>query len=201
MNDTRKSFLAAALALPLVFLLISFAQQRNGRSFPDRLGIEIALSDKTFYVPAAPAGRSVVAYIRVPVGENIGSHTEQVSAVKLMPRMEGNRIKVTVYSLFGDTCGVRSCEDWKSLKSTPVAAYLASEGEEITISELPNLGAKFKGGVLAFRVVPARTVPPQSSSGGECDCGWCGRLACCPNPGKCITCGSCGDVCCAPLPE
>lgn len=32
---------------------------------------------------------------------------------------------------------------------------------------------------------------------GQCGCGACGDVECCPNPGYCIYCGTCGLICCS----
>jgi hypothetical protein len=199
MRNLRKTFLVSPLLL-LLLLAVVFAQQMKERATAQRgLGIEIALS-KSFYVPAANAGQKLAAFIRVPAKADNTSQAEQISAIKVAPEMVGDKVKVTVSSISGDTSGIKTCSDWSALKEMPVASYTLNEGEEVTVTQFANLGSNFKDGMLVFKAVPLRAAPQQApkSPPGGCGCGWCGGLSCCPNPGYCLTCAPCGDVCCAP---
>jgi hypothetical protein len=200
MRYLKKTFLVP-LVLLLPLLMVSLAQQPKELSIPQRgLGIEIALS-KPFYFPAANTKQHLAAFIRVPVKANSEAQAAQISAIKLVPEMIGDKVKVTVSTLSGDTGRIKSCRDWNSLKESPVASYTLSEGEVITVSQLTGLGANFKDGMLTFKTVAlkaASQVEVDPVEGG-CGCGWCGRLSCCPSAGYCIECSPCGSVCCAPL--
>lgn len=163
------------------------------------LGIEIALA-KPFYIPA---GKTTMVVIRVPAPDT-SSPEEAVAAIKLEPRMDGNAVKVNVFTLVGDADkNIKTCRDWDTLKSNFVGSYVAGVDEEVSLVKLRDLGVRMGNDPLTFRVVPRRTlspVPPQHDpvgGGGGCDCGSCGGLICCPNPGQCIGCGTCGQVCCS----
>src|SRR5216683_5556512 len=191
MKNLKTTFIVPPVLL-LLLLIGVFAQQPKESSNPQRrLGIEISLS-KSFSLPASNTGQKLAAFIRVPV--KAGSETEEtrISAIKLAPEMLGDKVKVTVSAISGDTSGIKTCSDWKALKESPIRSYTLSEGEEVTVSELDNLGTNFKGGMLVFKAVAVSFMPasPQTKAGG-CECGWCGGLACCPNSGYCLTCGSC----------
>jgi hypothetical protein len=151
-----------------------------------RLGIEVGLA-KEFMVPAAKAGHTLETYLRVQ-NATAGS----ISAVKLAPKMVGDKIEVTVSVISGDTSVIKSCNDWGKLKESRIASYTLSEGEQATVSQLSNLGPNFKGGTVSFKAV-SFTASPEDSG---CGCGRCVNLECCPNKGECIGCGTCGDVCC-----
>lgn len=162
------------------------------------LGIEIALA-KPFYVPA---GKTTMIVIRVPA-PSASSAGEAVTAIKLEPRMDGNKVKVNVFTLIGEADEhIKSCRDWGLLKSNFIGSYLAGVDEEVSLAKLTDLGVRIGSEPLTFRVVPRKTLsplPPQHGplNGGGCECGSCGGLICCPNPGQCIGCGSCGQVCCS----
>ena len=180
----------------LSFLMVVFARRTDDHSKPNyRLALEIGLS-KTWTVNAALPGHTLRAFVRVPTDANSQS---PFSAIKLEPKMVGDRLEVTVTGLSGDTSAIKSCKDWVALKETPLTSYTLREGEEATVSQLSNLGSNFKNGMLSFRAVsfvaPPPDIVPVEGDGG-CGCGRCDRLYCCPNKGACLGCGTCGDVCC-----
>ena len=162
------------------------------------LGIEIALA-KPFYIPA---GKTTMVVIRVPDADS-SSGTDVVSAIKLEPRMDGAKVKVSVFALVGEAdMKITNCRDWNALKAVPVGSYVAGVDEEVSLVKLKDFGVRFGNDPLTFRVVPRKILsplPPQHEplEGGGCDCASCGGLICCPNPGQCITCGGCGQVCCS----
>lgn len=161
------------------------------------LGIEIALA-KPFYILA---GKTTMVIIRVPTPD-ASSQGEAVSAIKLEPRMDGNKVKVNVFTLVGEADkNIKTCRDWDALKSNFVGSYVAGVDEEVSLVKLKDLGVRMGSDPLTFRVVPRRVLsplPPQHEPlGGGCDCGSCGGLICCPNPGQCIGCGTCGQLCCS----
>lgn len=186
------------LFVPLLFsfLMIVFAQHTDDHSKTNHLlALEIGLS-KPWTVNAATNGHTLRAFVRVPDNANSQS---PFSAIKLEPKMVGDKLEVTITGLSGDTSVVKSCKDWAALRETPVMSYSLKEGQEATVSQLSNLGSNFKNGMLTFRAVafvapPSIELDPGSS---PCGCGKCGGLYCCPNKGECLGCGTCGDVCCS----
>jgi len=187
--------LAATIAISLI--IVTAYSRRSDPSKPESsLGIEIALA-KPFYVPAARDGKSLRVVVRVP--STSVSSPDAVSAIKLEPRMDGDKVKVTVFALVGSTANIKKCSDWDALKSTFVETYVAGVDEEVALTKLRDFGVSMATNPLTFRVVPTRTLSPvPDGSGGSCGCGSCGGLICCPNPGYCLGCGDCGDVCCSP---
>lgn len=178
---------------------------RFEQSAAPALGIEIALA-KPFYVPAATDTKGMSAVVRAPInGEYSG---REITAVKLVPVMEKDKVKVTVYALIGDQNDIKeitSCKDWDLLESIKIDTYIAGLDEEVSISKLRDYGVRYESGDLKFRIVPKKVFPqypqmPRSpSGGGGCGCASCGTLQCCPNPGSCIGCGTCGQACCNSL--
>lgn len=161
-----------------------------------RLGIEIGLS-KPFMVPGATKGHILQTFLRVPNGTDGGTGTA-FSAIRVAPKMVGEKIEVSVSLVTGDTSLVKTCKDWDQFKESPLASYTLSEGEEVSVSQLSNLGSNFDGGKLKFKAVFLKFSPVPDDGGSGCPggCGSCGSLVCCPNPGNCLGCGTCGDVCC-----
>ena len=155
-----------------------------------RLGIEVGLS-KPFNVPGATKGHILQTFLRVPNGTDGGTGTA-FSAIRVAPKIVGDKITVNVSLVSGDTSLVKNCKDWDQLKESPLASYTLSEGEEVSVSQLSNLGANFNNGKLTFKAV-VLTVPYEESG---CGCATCNQLVCCPNSGACLGCGTCGDVCC-----
>jgi len=191
-----KRTILIAIGVLLISVLVAAAYARKGRA-PNAspLGIEIALS-KPFYVPAANGGKTTMVVIRVPAAD--GASQAAVSAIKLEPKMEGDKVKVSLFALVGDANNIKTCHDWDALKSTPVGTYVAGVDEEVSLVKLRDFGVSMGKDPLTFRVVPRRVLSPtpQDFELTGCDCGSCAGLICCPNAGYCIGCGSCGSVCC-----
>jgi hypothetical protein len=197
---SKKAILTAVIFTAFSLLVISAYANRTPRYDESGLGIEIALK-KPFYIPAAsPGARGMSAVVRTPLAENVSEH-EAISAVKLVPVMDGEKVKVTVFGLIGDASNITTCRQWNSLKPIEIATYVASLDEEVSVQDLRSHGVSFENGDLKFRVVPKKIFPlmPQfGAEGGGCGCAGCDRLQCCPNPGQCISCGACGSACCSP---
>ena len=188
--------LTLAVTIAVSFIIVTAYSRRSDAPKPESpLGIEIALA-KPFYVPAARDGKSLRVVVRVPAASI--SSPDAVSAIKLEPRMDGDKVKVTVFALVGSTANIKKCSDWDALKSTLVDTYVAGVDEEVALSKLRDFGVSMATNPLTFRVVPTHTLSPvPEGSGDSCGCGSCGTLICCPNPGYCLGCGECGDVCCS----
>jgi hypothetical protein len=187
------STVAIALSLTLVAV---YAGRAEPLTTPLALGIEIAV-DKPFYVPAATTDRVTSMFIRVtPAEAKDGS--ESVSVIRLDPRMENDKVKVTVYALSGSVGDITTCRDWDSLKAVMVGTYVAGLDDEVALSKLQDYGVGVGQKPLTFRVVPKRMLSPLPifHAPDPCECGTCGGLICCPNPGQCLNCGSCGSFCC-----
>lgn len=200
MITTSKRTVSVAVAGILFSLLLVAAYAKETRQLKSvPLGIEIALK-KPFYVPA---GKTTKIIIRVPIMDGNNQGEDQVSAIRLEPRMEGDKVKVNVFTLVGEADkNIKTCRDWDALKSNFVGSYVAGVDEEVSLVKLQDLGVRMGSEPLTFRVVPRRTLsplPPQHEplGGDGCECGSCGGLICCPNGGQCIGCGSCGQVCCS----
>jgi hypothetical protein len=197
-SKSRVSLVVAGLLFSLLFAVAYAKGIRASRAMP--LGIEIALK-KPFYVPAANAGKTTKIVIRVASSDSSKEGVDTVSAIRLEPKMEGDKVRVTVFTLIGEPDDIRTCRDWDGLKSTPVGSYLVELDEEVSLVKLRDLGVNMGTDPLTFRVVPKRMLsptPPQFSGlSGDCECASCGHTICCANPGACLGCGGCGYVCCS----
>ena len=90
------------------------------------------------------------AFVRIPAAT--ANHLPY-SAIKLMPVMVGDKMHVSVFGLSGDLNTIKTCTDWATFKETALATYTLREGQEVSISQLSNLGSNFKNGMLTFRAV------------------------------------------------
>lgn len=189
-----KIILFVPLILLVSFLMVGFASKPDNRPSPkQRLAVEIGLSTP-WTLNTALEGRTVRAFVRVPANAKGES---PFSAIKLEPKMVGDKLEVTVSVLSGDTSAIKSCKDWSTLKESRITSLILREGEQATVSQLSNLGPNFKNGMLTLRAV-SFLAPDFEPVGGGCGCARCGGLTCCPNPGNCMGCGTCGTACCDP---
>jgi hypothetical protein len=162
---------------------------------PTRLGIEILSLKKLFYVPASDTTKIVMR-------ASSDTYPLNISAVRLEPKMEGEKLRVTVSVLVGEPGDVRTCKDWDALKALPVESYLVAVDEEVTVTKLNEYGVRIgDNNSLTFRAVPrkpSRAITQDVPISGDCECGTCGEsTTCCAYPGMCLGCGSCGLVCCS----
>lgn len=196
MTKTSKRTLVVATAGIAFSLLLVGSHAKVMRPDPIPLGIELALK-KPFYVPA---GKTTKIFIRVPLPGSTTESESSISAIRIEPRMEDDKLRVTVYALEGEPDDLRTCDDWNSVKARLVDSYLARMDEEVPMTKLKDLGVTMGNEPLTFRAVPKRVLsplPPQDMLAGNCECGACGGTNCCANPGMCLECGSCGFVCCS----
>jgi len=190
-----KIILFVPLILLVCFLMVGFATKPDNRPSPkQRLAVEVGLSTP-WTVSTATEGHTLRAFVRLPASANGES---PFSAIRLEPKMVGDKLEVTVFALSGDTGAVKSCKDWSTLKESRVTSLTLREGEEATVSQMSNLGPNFKNGMLTLRAVSFVAPDVDPVEGGGCGCGRCGGLTCCPDAGNCLGCGTCGTVCCQP---
>lgn len=188
MRIPKATFLVPVILL-LSFLVVAFAQKATSRSAPRQwLAVEVGLSTPMTVVAGTEA-RTLKAFWRVPATDS----PESPSAIKLEPKMVDDKMVVTVTVLSGDVSVVKTCKDWGLLKASRVTSYSLSEGDEITVSQLPDLGSNFKNGKLTFKAI--RVAAPQREQLAEPCCASCGGNTCCPGAGHCMSC-PCGTLCC-----
>lgn len=188
MKIRLSTFLVPTLLLLSLLMAVSAVELKKTSTNKHRLGIEVAM-EKPWTVSAAAEGFKKGAFVRIPAAT---SNNIPYSAIKLMPVMVGDKMQVAVFGLTGDLNTIKTCTDWAKFKETALATYTLTEGQEVSVSQLSNLGSNFKNGTLTFKAVMVDEEPDPSG----CGCGRCGQLACCPTAGHCIGCGDCGDVCC-----
>ena len=190
----KPKILLVILTIPLLLLLgIAYAGELPEG---EPLAIEFAM-EKSFYVPASSASEKIkYVVIRVPADKQ--SEPRKVSAIRLEPRMEGNKVRVNVYALKGDADHIITCRDWEALEANLVGSYLAGLDETVQLLKLKDYGVGVGDEPLMYRVVPRRFLypTPQEELIEGCGCGSCDGLICCPNPGYCVNCLPCGSFCC-----
>lgn len=192
----KPKILLVVLALPL-FLILSVSYAREARE-SQPLAIEFAMN-KPFYVPATSGSeKAKYVVIRVPANKQSPPAQNAVTAIKVEPKMEGDKVRVTVYALRGDADHIITCKDWDNLQANLVDSHLAGLDETVELIKLKDYGVGVDNGPLTFRVVPRRVLSPvpQDMLASGCGCAACDGLVCCPNPGYCLSCGACGTVCC-----
>jgi hypothetical protein len=199
MTPRYQRALVIAIAAVLFSILIAAAYAKSTRQVQvAQLAIEIALS-KPFYIPATTgSGRVASVFIKVPIAQGTNRQPEDVSAIRLEPQMEGDKVKVTVYALKGEADNINSCRDWNKLQATTIGTYLAGIDEEVSLTKLKDYGISMGNAPLTFRVVARRVLSPvpETFLKEACDCGSCNGSICCPNPGYCLPCNPCGTYCC-----
>lgn len=197
MSLRRRSYaLVTVLALIAILVGVVSAKRPVKDDTKTVLAIEIPMKNGPFTVPAAIPGTEVLAHIRVPSVDSAKAMPEQVTAVRLMPRLIDGKVTVKVYALYGDVSKIASCDDWKHLNGNYVGEYTAGSGEEFQVKELASLGASFGEKPLTVHIVPMKLAPKPQVVVTACQCATCGGLSCCPDNGKCIGCGDCGSACC-----
>src|SRR5262249_14487335 len=143
------TFLVSALLLLCVLMAVSAVASKKTSTNKHRLGIEVAL-EKTWTVSAAAEGDQKGAFVRIP---QAAANNTPYSAIKLMPVMVGDKMKVSVFGLTGDLNTIKTCTDWAGFKETALGTYTLSEGQQVSVPQLSNLGSNFKNGTLTFRAV------------------------------------------------
>lgn len=196
----RRAPLLITITLALLSTLVVVSAQQTGKRLIPSLSIEIDTSGGLLTLPASVNTKTLAAYIPVPPAVGNTSLKEQASAVKIIPRTEGDKLRVNVYAVYGDISKAKTCSDMKSLKTTSITSYLVGEGDKVVVSELDKFGIELKEDQLAFRVVPQET--PQfikaatASLQQGCICPLCNGIGCCADEGQCRRCSGCGIVCC-----
>lgn len=79
------------------------------------------------------------------------------------------------------------CQELRAMMTEPVATLNALKGEMITTESFAPYGVPTIGLLAYQRQVPVGYERPL--------CCYCGKLACCPAPGHCLTCADCGTCC------
>jgi hypothetical protein len=152
---------------------------------------------------AATSPKTISAIIKVPpvtVKEAKGASKNSVSAIRLEPKLENDKVRVTVYAIYGDIEGITNCVDMDALKKVKVDTYLARVDEEVFVKKLRKFNVKMEKDPFTFRVVSKSIFAPMPSEpggAGGCGCMKCNRVNCCPNSGYCVEC-ECVTVCCSP---
>ena len=196
MITLKRICLTATFVVSVLGVIAAAYASHAEQPTPPTLGIELALANKPFYVPAAISAAKVTSmFIRVPPAD---TGSDSVSAIRLDPKMENGKVKVTVYALTEAVDDLTTCPRWNSLKADKVGTYVAGLDQEVQLTKLLDYGVGVAGRPLTFRVVPKRVLSPLPTfdDPDPCECGTCGGLICCPYPGECLNCGSCGSVCC-----
>jgi len=195
MTSTRIfSTIVTTCFVGLICTLVLVGSHAKDKGLPksEPLGIEIPLQ-KMFYVAAGDTTKVVIR-----ASSEIAQHGN-ISAIRLEPRMAGDKVKVAVSLLVGEPDDVRTCRDWDALKAVPIGTYSAGLDEEVTLTKLTEYGVQTGNDPLTFRVVPKRFPlgVQRGQLGGDCECATCGGATCCAYPGMCLGCNPCGYVCCS----
>jgi hypothetical protein len=148
MNYKRLSF---AIAITACFLLNASAQTSQGRPSPTGLALEI------IYFEGKPPAYEPVRRVKLPQGEgtwfgffgrvagwHLPAGTQQVSAVRVVPYLDGDAVKIVVSVLRGER--FMDSEDL-------VGTYAVRENESLVVDALKDFG------VEPFRMKLIRVAP------------------------------------------
>lgn len=171
-------------------------KQTEGRFTKPVLGIEV-IQKKSFFLQAATSNKISSVIIEVPPQAKAGKGAAQdpVSALKLEPKVEKGKVRVTVYALYGDIKGIKRCEDLDALRAVEVDSFVAGPGQERRVSKLKKFEVRMENDPFTIRVTTKSIFGPLDPEGGGCPCLECELAVCCPNPGFCAPC-QCGTICC-----
>lgn len=197
----KRPCLAAIAALCFLLIATAYARQMQretkGRFTEPSLGIEVS-QKKSFFMQAATSKRISSVVLRVPYQAGTAVSRDSVSAIKLEPKVEKGKVRVNVYALYGDTQGIKRCEDLDALKTVKVDSIVAGLGKEVRVLKLRKYGVKMENDPFTFRVISKSIFAPNDPGPGSgCSCLSCELQTCCPNPGYCNNC-DCGTICCRP---
>lgn len=196
----------AALASAVLMAVAAVGMQGIGAQSPEPLGVEISTGADTgaLYLPVSSPSQKNRLYATVPV-----TNGGEVSAVRVIPVMQGARVRVEVYAVSGDLTKAQSCADRLLLPSRLLATHTVEKNQTVTVAgegwsanitaverrpeQSDSPGGK-GGGRTAFVKTSAQLEPVYGAEG--CGCAGCaGGIRCCPNKGDCMQC-PCGTVCC-----
>jgi len=162
-----------ALAYPTLAKLDKTNRGKEG------FGMEILMDGRTPLTVAVRAKDERLALLPV--------NAAGASAVKVVPTVQGGTLRLELLAVTDKLPKLLSCDDLKSLKTEPVASYVAADGDVIRVSDFEKFGvAPFTVKVMSLAAV--QTVCPD----GAC---CCGTITCYPEPGRCVECGSCARCC------
>jgi hypothetical protein len=142
-NLFKKAILSAA-----VIALLLTTQQAAGRGGQAQTGFRIKItvpdSDRPeFYVPARAADVKPMFALMPALADKAGSESEsRPSYIKVIPQAEGDSVRIKVAVLYGKLDKSGSTGRLKGLKEKPVADFLASSGEKVSVSELKRFGVR-----------------------------------------------------------
>lgn len=192
----QRTVLFSLVALT-IFSMLFVASARNNDD-KRKLGVEIN-TKSLFYFPAAVGNETITGLVRVGNSENASA--DDITGLQIAPKVENGKVRVEVFAVYGDIHAVKSCEELENFKSNLLGSQVLSKGESLDLSKLANLKQSENGESLQVKIVGMKKDfndnPFEKISGTAqvSGCGYCGSLACCPNPGKCLQCGDCGLVC------
>lgn len=198
----KKRLVWLSLAVLTVFSTFSILFVSYARSSDDlrNLGVEINTKNNPFYFPAAVGREMITGLVRVGKSEN--ASPDDITGLKIAPTMKDGKVLVEVFAVYGDIHAVKSCKELEAFKSKLLGSQVLSKGESLNLSEFANLKRTENEDPLLVKIVGMKKDyndnPIEKISGAAqtpAGCGFCGTLACCPSPGKCIGCGDCGLVC------
>jgi hypothetical protein len=190
----RVLFSFLALTIFSMFFAVYAANTNDNR----KLGVEINTKN-SFYIPAAVGNRTITGLVRVGKSENASA--DDITGLKIIPKIENGKVRVEVLAVYGDIRNVKSCNELDAFKSKSLGSQVLGKGESLNLSELANLKQSENNESLQVKIVGMKkdfndnTFEKVSATAQLPGCGSCGNTICCPNAGKCIECGDCGLVC------
>ncbi|GBC77144.1 hypothetical protein HRbin08_00613 [bacterium HR08] len=138
-------------------------------------GVHILLSGREALL--IPASGRIFGVVRVSGRENL-------SALKVVPEVNGDTVTIRLSPLFTRIEEALTCEQLWQFHSEPTVTISGRVGDTLRVSGFE----RFALPELDVRIVPLNGASLQ-------DCCECGKLVCCPNSGQCLGCGGYGQCC------
>ncbi len=168
-----------SLLLAYLFAKIGLGNTRPTNLAPkETIALEISLPGRPNYrIPISSTGNKIVV---MPIKSAV------VSGIKVASQLDGDSVKFEVSAVLDSLEGVKSCDQLRALKVELLASYSGKVGDVIHVAEADRLSPT-PINVKVIKMMVDEVIG---------DCCVCGRLSCCPNPGKCFdSCGTCGMCC------
>jgi len=184
----------AVMAL-IVLTFSTFYGQRLANNNSPLLGIEVTTNamDNPLSVPINTVAGKKQLFVTVPVKDKTG----EVSAIRIVPAIEDDKIKLDIFYLSDDYWKSKRCVDTQLLKSSRVETrFIEKDGTLNLLKATDDKNSPISIKAITF---PAQITDEIEPVAGPCGCATCGRqnpLRCCPSEGNCLGCGNCGEVCC-----
>lgn len=178
---TLTKAISVGLVLTCIGTILAAAPGNSETSKPRLWMVKVSIPDRPdFSVAVQPLGSQEKPFGVIPL-KNAG-----IPAVEVTAEERQDDFVIRLYAAKDFKPGMK-CQELRAMMTEPVATLTALKGKLTTTESLAPYGVPTIG-LLAYQ--------KQGPVGYERPlCCYCGKLACCPAPGHCLTCADCGTCC------